>query len=157
MKKSFLFVVLCLMAFTIFAQAPSKPQTPQADTTHYIYDTTYRTFIWYVSNIITGTSNTCFALRVTKSKMDFVQPTQDDLKRDSLTLKKQKIGIGVMYFIPVIVLDSAATKKAKKQTYKQVYQFLPSELILNDANRNWDFMIPNTVQGTQGTNNTNKK
>jgi hypothetical protein len=98
--------------------------------------------------------------------MDFVQPSAEELKRDSFTVKKQKVTVGVMYFLPVQVLDSAATKKAKHDRYKTVYEVFPADLILNDFNKNWDQYLPKSTPtkpdsvnklGSVGTNSVAKK
>lgn len=122
---------LLTMAFCLSVQAQPK------DTTHYYYDTA-KTLIWYVINHETGNSTTIFSYRVTVSRMDFVQPTADDLKKDSLTLRKVKVPIGSTYYVPVNVLDSAATKKQRKNVYRITMIPLAADLILYDFNKNLD-------------------
>lgn len=137
--KSLLIVAFLAICFCSHAQQ-------QPDTTHYYYDTAYRTEIWFVNNIYTGGSTTGFALRVTKSKLLFVPPTQAELKQDSFTVKKQKVAVAVTYYLPVQEVDSAASKGKKKLVYKTVYEVYPSDLILNDFNKNWDYMLPKSTK-----------
>jgi hypothetical protein len=161
MKSLIIMALLAICFNATMAQNNNQPP-PTKDTTHYYYDTTFRTEVWYVTNIFTGATSTGFALRVTKNRMDFVQPTTEELKGDSFTVKKRKVPVGVMYFMPVQLLDSAATKKARKDRYKTVYEVYPADLILNDFNKNWDWMIPKPTApkpdtGNKGTNAVVKK
>lgn len=73
--------------------------------------------------------------------MDFIQPTQDELKKDSFIVKKQKTPIGVMYFIPELVADSVNSKKGQRMKRKLIYVQIPGDLILNDWNKNFDYLL----------------
>lgn len=110
------------------------------DTIQYFYDTA-KVFCWYVNDLQFGTAITSYCFRVTKSKMDFAQPTPEELKNDSFIVKKQKISIGSIYFIPRIITDSSI-KKGQKSKQKLVYVQIPQDLILNDWNKNFDYLLP---------------
>jgi hypothetical protein len=131
-------------AFTICANSQQKqdslPQTAK-DTVHYIYDTTARTLCFFVSDLNNGNSMTGYLLRVVKSKMDYVQPTEQELKNDSFVVKKKKVPVQVDYYAPVNAIGTDP-KTGKKQEPRTVYVKVPSQVILQDFNGNFDYLIP---------------
>jgi hypothetical protein len=153
MKRTLLSVCLLVMLSNlILAQqtpksTPPKPSsvkskdttvTKPVDTTHYIYDTT-KTLCTYMVNLTTGESPTAYLIRITKSTMDFVQPTPEDLKKDSLTLKKQKVLVSILYFVPISVNEPV--KKGEKSKNHIEYTPIPQGMVVKDYDGNLDYIL----------------
>jgi len=146
--KAFI-LAISLFAFFIVQAQPNSPASPQKDSSG-LTITTDTVLIWYVTDIIQGSSNTAMALRVTKSKLDFVQPSPNDLQKDSFTVKKQRVPVSTVYYVPVAVIDSSVIRKNKSRMTSSIYQTaiktvyvpLPSDLLLYDFNRNFNALLP---------------
>lgn len=145
MKILFSFLLLLSSLFA-HSQTVSVTKTPK-DTTHYYYDTV-KTLAWYVTNLNTGEATASYVFKVTKSKLDFVDPPAAELKKDSFTVKKAKVPFAVIYFVPVTVVDSVASKKAHKLVPTVVFSQIPAELILFDINKNFDYLLPKPIKPT---------
>ena len=122
MKRAILFSLMISITMTTMAAIQdSVPKTPPVpvDTTHYYYDTT-TTLIQYIINASTGESATGWARLIVKSKMDWANPTKEELeKNDQLTLKKKKTPVAAEYYLVRTV--SAQDPKVKNHTIKTVY------------------------------------
>jgi hypothetical protein len=118
MKKSILMLLL-LVAVCLASSAQSKDTTKD----QFTYDTTI-TQCMYTVDYATGATTTSWCYKITKSKFDFVNPTADEFKKDSFTVRKQKVPVEATYYAPMLVPD---LKNKKKQSIR--YLQLPKVLV----------------------------
>lgn len=126
--------ILSLLSISSVNAQQTKASNINQDSVRYYYDTV-KTVCHYVGNLNTGQVLSSYCLRIIKSRMDFVPPTNQQLQNDSFTVKKQKTPVEAYYFIPVIV---PADKKDKNSKPSQGYVQIPNEFILQDFNINFD-------------------
>lgn len=90
-------------------------------------------------NLNTGESPTTYLLRIRKYKRDFVQPSPEEMKKDSFVIKKQKVIADVFYYMAIPVNDTV--KKGGKPKQHIEYALIPKEMIIKDYEGNLDFLL----------------
>lgn len=129
MKKCGLIIML-LSSISLFSVAQPKKEPTQPITRV----DTVTTLCLVLTNVQAGSSQTMWLTKIYGTIYDFPTPKENELKSDSLTLKKQLIPIKSYY---VNIQQEVVDPKTKKKTMQQQAKQIPEDLILLDFNNNY--------------------